>query len=84
MVSPPFFFPLIFYALIYLSFVLATTITDHDDNWQLKKKHHQHTNQLPTYSMCQTGDCNNSSSSSGSRRDTSSWAAGMFILLLLH
>ena len=37
MVSPPFFFPLIFYALIYLSFVLATTITNHDDNWQPKK-----------------------------------------------
>ena len=49
MVSPPFFFPLIFYALIYLSFVLATTITDHDDNWQPKKNTTSTpTNSLPT------------------------------------
>ena len=81
--------PLIFFSLNFLCFnLLIFCISYHNYRpwWQLttEKKHHRHTNQLPTYSMCQTGNCNNSSSSSDLRRNTSSWAAGMFILLLLH
>ena len=77
MVSPPvFFFP-----MLYLSFVLATTITDHDDNWCRPNKNNAST--PTTHSTCQTGDSNNSSSSSGSRRD-SSRAAGMFYFFIIR
>ena len=66
--------------MLYLSFVLATTITDHDDNWQRPNKN---TTSTPTtHSTCQTSDSNNSSSSSGLRRD-SSRAAGMFYFFII-
>ena len=65
--------------MLYLSFVLATTITD-DDNWRWPNKN---TTSTPTtHSTCQTGDSNSSSSSSGSRRD-SSRAAGMFYFFII-